>query len=174
MGEKKQPNRTALEHIIAEKIENIAERRGHFNKTDILHEVLSDSRLAGVVKGLYEKFDRKWHLDVVFTRYVRSRLAAILQSTRDKNGLRMYESYSAGESQRRWQPLRYMTKSTLRVVVAERRTLHGQIGVQIKRYEIILEALEKYGDSTRADTVFNEVLPKLRALEKEKAMKKSA
>jgi hypothetical protein len=168
MAQAKAVRRTALDYIILEKIEATADERGHFNVSDILHAVLSDPRLAGVIKGLFEKFDRKWHLDTLFAQFVKNRVRLHLRKAMDSNGLRRFESYSAGEKEHRWQPLRYMTRDVLKVVIAERRTLHGQIGAQIRRYEIILHELEKYGERTRVDTVYDDVLPLLRKLEKEK------
>lgn len=166
---RKVANRTALDYIIIEAIENVAAERAHFTKRDILHAVMTDSRIMGIVKGLYERFDRKWHLDVVFTKYVKGRVGHFLQTTKDGNGLRVYESYSAGDQERRWQPLRAMTRTVLSVVVAEHRTLRGQIDAKIRRYELILGELQKYTDRTHVDTVYSDAVKKIRIEEAKKS-----
>jgi hypothetical protein len=76
-------------------------------------------------------------------------------------GVRVYECYGAGESERRWQPLRGMTRDTLLAVMRETRVQERQLNLKGRGYQEFIDALEKLGpDATVAD-VYDEVVPKV-------------
>lgn len=158
--------RTALDYVIIEHIQGISDKRGFFSVDDVLHAVISDSRIASVVRRLRDEFDKRYKLDVLFARYVKGEIRKHMHQARDVNGIRVYECYSDGHGDYRWQRLKYMTRQDLRAIIAERRVLVGRITAQIKRYEIMLSELDKYNERTIVDTVYEDATKRIKEAER--------
>lgn len=159
--------RTALDYVISEAISELSDSVGQkFLVDDVLHLVLQDKRIAPIVKRLREEFDRKYKLDILFARYTKTQIRKHLQQSKDANGIRVYECYSDGHGNFRWQRLRFMTRQDLRAIIAERRVLVGHLTAQIKRYEIMLSELDKYGEKTTVDTVYEDASKRIKVEER--------
>ena len=76
-------------------------------------------------------------------------------------GIRVYECYGAGESERRWQPLRALTANTLRAVMRETRTQERQLKIKSAGYEHFLRELEKLGEGATVGDVYDRVAPQI-------------
>lgn len=159
--------RTALDYVIIESINDLADSVGQkFRVDDVLHLVLQNKAVAAITKRLRDEFDKRYKLDVLFARYIKGQVRHHLQHAKDANGIRVYECYSDGHGDYRWQRLKYMTRQDLRAIIAERRVLVGRITAQIKRYEIMLSELDKYNERTIVDTVYEDATKRIKEAER--------
>jgi len=152
---------TAIDKIIEPALEAVVRKKQGrvFYKSEVQAEILKNSRLGDVLRAIREDYD-EWGIDEVVRRYIATKLTQVLQK-RDANGVRVYECYGAGESERRWQPLRALTRDTLRAVMMETRTQERQLNIKSRGYQYFLDELEKLGpDATVAD-VYDTVVPRL-------------
>lgn len=125
---------------------------GFFKKAEVVSQV---------VNGFGELPERK-NLDmrVVMKAYVDGRLTGKFLHSKDEHGLRIYENYADGTGERRWQKLRLLTASQLRVIVFDRE-------IQVARHEAVLkvyretlaalEDMEKHGESLHVGDVIDYV-----------------
>jgi hypothetical protein len=152
---------TAIDKIIEPSLEAVIRRKKGpvFYKSEVQAQILKHSKLGEVLTTIRDDYG-EWGIDEVVRRYINVKLGQVLQK-RDANGVRVYECYGAGESERRWQPLRALTRETLRAVMMETRTQERQLNIKGRGYQYFLDELEKLGEDATVDDVYDKVVPKL-------------
>lgn len=125
---------------------------GFFKKNEVV---------ASVVNSFGELPERR-NLDMrtVLKSYVDGRLTKVFLHAKDEHGLRIYENYADGSGERRWQRLRLLSASQLRVVVFDREVQIARHEAVLKVYRETLAALEEaeeHGASLRVGDVIDYV-----------------
>lgn len=154
--------RTKIDNLIEPALLKVAKRASpYFGKSAIINEVTNNKALAAILADLRDRYGA-WKIDQLILRYIDSHVGHALQQ-RDANGIRVYECYGAGESERRWQPLRALTADKLRLVMRQTRREAAQLERKGEGYHIILEELERLRrpDAT-VDDVYERALPKIK------------
>jgi len=149
--------KTMIDRLIEPAIIRAAKRPGYFHKSQVVNEVLNSSKLGGMLVDIEKRYSG-WDLDEIIRRYITGRVGSVLQQ-RDSNGIRVYECYSASESERRWMPIRGMTVNHLRAVMQETRTQARHLEVKAAGYQMMIKELEKLSDTAIVDQVYDKVVP---------------
>jgi hypothetical protein len=159
------PSSSAIDRIIEPALEKVIKNHpgGYFYKSEIAAEVLKHRTLAQVIANLAAVFEARWQLDEVLKAHVNARISEALR-VRDSNKLRIYECYGAGESERRWLPLRALTAANLRVILRETKTQERQLNIKSAGYEHFLRELEKLGPAATVNDVYDLVAPEIVAM----------
>jgi len=149
--------RTPLDRLIDPAVERVGKSRSYFKKSEVIAEVRKNRALNRMLTEMRNKY-RAWKFDQIIVRYMEGAIGSVLQR-RDANGIRIYECYSVGSRERRWQPLRAMTLTTLRAVMAEARTQARQLELKGEGYEYFEKELEKLGPNARVEQVYDQAVP---------------
>jgi hypothetical protein len=153
------PEVTEIDRLIDPAIKKVS-KSSYFRKSEVVNQVLSHGELAKALRSV-DKSHAGWNLSEIVHRYVYASVGHALQQ-KDSNGIRVYECYAAGESERRWMRLRAMTARELRLVIQETRTRERQMVVKRKAYEVFLDELEKLEAGTKIGAVYDDVVAKIR------------
>jgi len=155
---------TAIDRIVEAALAKVVARRpGFFYKSEIAAEVLKHTALNQAVTNISTLFDARWRFDEVIKAHINNQIAEALR-VRDSNKIRIYECYGAGESERRWLPLRGLTASNLRVIMRETKTQERQLKIKSAGYEHFLRELEKLGPKATVNDVYDRVAPEIVAM----------
>lgn len=154
--------RTAIDRIIEPSLRAVAQRKKgtFFYKSEVVAEVLGHRDLRKNLLDIQNRYGTKWRFDEIIRRYINQRIGVVLQQ-RDSNKVRVYECYGAGESERRWHPLRALTADTLRAVMRETRTQERQLNIKGAGYQYFLEELEKLGPGATVNDVYDQAVLKI-------------
>ena len=151
---------TMIDRLIEPAVRKSAQRPGYFRKSQVVNEVLNSSKLGKMLADIERRYPG-WDLHEIIGRYITGRVGSVLQQ-RDSNGIRVYECYSTGESERRWMPIRAMTVDHLRAVMTETRKQARHLEIKASGYELMIKELEKLSDTATVDQVYDKVVPLIR------------
>lgn len=160
--------RTPIDKLIEPAIQKVAQTtKGHFVKAEVLNELRAQRGLGSALAKIRATY-ANWKFDQVILRYIDMRVGQVLQM-RDSNGVRVYECYSTGHRERRWNLLRAMTLKDLRGVMNDTRTQARKLELKGAGYEYFAELLDALPPTATVDEVYDEALPKIRALRAQSA-----
>jgi len=131
--------RLPVDKLIDPAIYAVAYSQGYFHPSDVVREVLKHQKLAAALKDARNRWGR---FDEIVIRYIKSAVGSKLHTTKDTNGVRIYECYSAGESERRWLRFQALTLADLRAVMQENRKLERQIHIKGTNYQAFYDELQ--------------------------------
>lgn len=147
---------TPIDRLIEPSIDTLASNPP-FHKSQVVAEVLRHRDLQQVLIDLESRY-HGWHLSEIIRRQIEARVTEQLQK-RDGHGIRIYECYAAGGPERRWVPLRVMTRETLRAVMRETRTQERHLHLKGEGYQFFLDELERLGGTATVGDIYDRVLP---------------
>jgi hypothetical protein len=148
-----------LDKLIRGGLKQVEAQRAHWHKSDITKLVYQNE---GLKKRLHQLdgMGNGYNFGGLVRTQIEGMVGAVMQE-RDAYGIRRYECYAAGERERRWQPLRGMTKDILLAVTRETRTQERVLQIKGAGYEMFIQALEQLGPEATVEDVYNEVAPKI-------------
>lgn len=155
--------RLFIQELIDQAVEKVVQKRGTggFFKSDVVGELRKNKPLHDALKNVHDLYNGQWQLGDLLVRQINTMIGDAL-SVRDENKIRKYESYSIpGKRERRFVPLRAMTKGMLLNVMRETRTQKRQLELKGENYELFLDALDKLGPEATIGEVYDEVAPKI-------------
>lgn len=170
--------RTKIDNLIETTVGKVARRNAssYFHKSAVVNEVMNHKDLGRVLADSRRRYGG-WEIDHLIMRYIDNRAGRILQQ-RDANGVRVYECYPtyglAPDRERRWQILRAMNLTSLRQVMGETRVQARLLEIKGQGYEFFVEELEKLPATATIDEVYENAVPKIRALHKSGGRKAQA
>lgn len=147
---------TPIDRLIEPSIKKLDENPPYY-KSQVVAEVLRHRDLQGMLADLNQRY-RGWNLGEIVRRQIEARVTEQLQK-RDANAIRTHECYAAGGPERRWMPLRSMTRETLRAVMRETRTQERHLHLKGEGYQFFLDELERLGGTATVGDVYDRVLP---------------
>jgi hypothetical protein len=122
----------------------------------VVRQVLKHQKLAAALKDARNRWGR---FDEIGIRYIKSAVGSKLPTTKDTNGVRIYECYAAGESERRWLRFQALTFADLRAVMQENRKLERQIHIKGTNYQAFYDELKKLTDE-RPNAIMGDIYNK--------------
>ena len=150
--------RSKIDEMVHAAVHKVATAQGFFHKSDALGEVLKQPTITKL-KGELRKVGGE-EIEGMFMGCINEMIGRELR-VKDENGIRVFESYSAGERERRYQPLRWMHLQEIRTVRMETRTQERHLKLKGLGYEFFEAELEQLGEQATVDDVYNRVLPKI-------------
>lgn len=149
-----------LDKLIRAALKEIEGKRPYWHKGEIAHVVYANPALKKKMAQL-DAMGNGYNFGGLVRSQIEAMIGAVMQE-RDAYGIRRYECYSAGERERRWQPLQAMTRDVLLSVTRETRTQERVLHIKGTGYEMFIDALDKLGraDATVKD-VYHEVAPRI-------------
>lgn len=143
--------RTPIDRLVERAVEKVARASSsaYFRKSEVINELRKQRGLGNALAQLKARY-QEWKFDQVILRYIEQRVGQVLQM-RDAHGLRIYENYAAGESERRWMILRAMTLKDFQSVVQETRVQERDLHVKGEGYDFFMKALKLLGPTARAE-----------------------
>ncbi|MFZ0058728.1 MAG: hypothetical protein WAL35_01615 [Acidimicrobiales bacterium] len=152
---------TPIDRLIQPAIKKAAKSTSYFRKSEAVRTVLTNPKVVELLTDLRNRHGG-WQIDQLVIRCIDAKVAQELQR-RDANGIRVYECYAAGERERRWLPLRAMTRDQLRAVMQATRTQARSLTLKGEGYQIFLDELEKLSPTAVVNDVYDRVVPKIQA-----------
>lgn len=149
-----------IDEAVGPAIKAVARRGPYFTKREVVIEVLRRRGLRELVVELRRAYVGQ-ELDLVVLRYVEIVVTRGLQ-IRDEHRVRVYECYSVGNGERRWQPLRSMNGEDLKRVVVDLRALREQVDAKLHVYEALLAELERKPKVASVDEIYIDTLRRLK------------
>jgi hypothetical protein len=156
-----------VEELIKPCLRTVAKREAasYFTKREVVIEVIRRANLTDVLSDVRVRYAAS-EIDSMVLGYIDHLVGSALRA-HDGNGLRVYECYNVGNSQRRWRRFRSMTAADLRSVLTEHYALRDQIEQKITLYEAMLREMERTGPNATVGQVCGVVTRRL-------SMKRSA
>lgn len=132
--------RLPVDKLIDPAIDRVASTQGYFHPSNVVREVLQHGKLAAALKDARNRWGR---FDEIVIRYIKSSVSTRLHTLKDSFGVRVFECYAAGESERRWLRFQALTLNDLRAVMQENRKLERQIHIKGENYQAFYDELVK-------------------------------
>jgi hypothetical protein len=151
-----------IKKLIEQAVEEVVQKQpGGFEKGDVMRELRKNAKLDAALRDINVKYNGDWQLGDMLLRQLNLMIGTAL-GARDDNGIRIYECYAVpGQRQRRWLPLRAMTRSMLRNVMRETRVQERQLHVKGEAYVFFMQELKKLGKRATVDQVYEIAAPKI-------------
>ncbi len=151
-----------IKKLIEQAVEEVVQKQsGGFEKGDVMRELRKNVKLDAALRDINVKYNGDWQLGDMLLRQINLMIGTTL-GVRDDNGIRVYECYAVpGQRQRRWLPLRSMTRSMLRNVMRETRVQERQLHVKGEAYVFFMRELEKLGKRATVEQVYDLAAPQI-------------
>jgi len=148
-----------LDRLIRSALRDVESSQGYWHKSDIARRVYTNDALKKKLSQL-DGMGNGYNFGGLVRHQIDAMIGGVMQD-RDAYRIRRYECYSAGERERRWQPLQAMTTDVLRAVTRETRTQERVLKIKGSGYEMFLEALEELGPEATVSDVYDDVAPRI-------------